>query len=96
VSQIAIIVEFDIDPAQFMAFNERIRAHAKRTLAVEKECRQFDVLVPKEGQNRIVLYEIYDSEAAVKAHIESDRYAEYQRSVKDMIKDRRVKICLRD
>ena len=40
----------------------------------EPGCRRFDVLLPAQGSDRVLLYEIYDDEAAFEAHCASPHF----------------------
>ena len=46
---------------------------------------RFDVLQSKEDSGRFTLYEVYESEAAVKAHKETEHYQEWREEVADMM-----------
>jgi quinol monooxygenase YgiN len=49
----------------YLAF---LKAHGKRCLATEPETLQFDILVPQEEADTIVLYEVYASPEAFQTH----------------------------
>lgn len=94
-SRFVIIVEFGLDPAHFRAFDSAVRVNAAASLKNEPGCQQFDVLVPEEGANRIVLYEIYDDAAAFQAHLDAAHFKKFDATVRDWITDRKlVKLSL--
>ena len=59
-----LIVEFQVKPECLDKFNQAIAINAKASVAEEPGCRQFDVLHNQDDPNHVVLYEVYDSEAA--------------------------------
>jgi (4S)-4-hydroxy-5-phosphonooxypentane-2,3-dione isomerase len=59
-----LIVEFQVKPGCLDKFNEAIAINAKASVADEPGCRQFDVLHNQDDAHHIVLYEVYDDEAA--------------------------------
>jgi len=90
-----VAVEFDIRPEAFAAFKPLMLENAQASLRDEPGCRQFDVSVPVENPARIFLYEIYDDEAAFKAHVASPHYKRFAAATKEMIAERRVTFCKR-
>lgn len=77
-SQIAIIVEFQLKPGKQTEFEKLIRAHAARSLNEEKGCLRFDVLQPIDSNGLpiadcIWLTELYEGAEAVKEHEDSPR-----------------------
>ena len=62
-------------------------AHASRTR--EPGCRQFDVCETPDG-SEIFLYEIYDDEAAFKAHLATDHYKKFNAQVTPWVAEKRV------
>ena len=59
-----LIVEFQVKPDCLERFNHAIAINAQASVRDEPGCRQFDVLQDQSDPNHIVLYEVYDSEAA--------------------------------
>lgn len=92
-SQIAIVVEFHVKPDQRQAFEKIIREHAAKSLETEPGCKRFDVMIPRKEDGRVLLCEVYEDEAAFKAHSEMPRLAEVRNAYKDMITDRSLTIC---
>ncbi len=92
-SKIAIVVEFQVKPGCMKDFLSVIRDHAAGTLQEEDGCLQFDVLLPKEGGDRVLLYEAYRDDAAFEVHAESARLARTRSSYADMIEKRTITLC---
>ena len=59
-----IIAEFEVKPDSLEQFLELARTDASHSVEREPGCRQFDITLDREQPNRVVLYEIYDDEAA--------------------------------
>jgi quinol monooxygenase YgiN len=71
---LALVVEFRIDAARIEAFDAAIRANARASLATEPGCRQFDVCRDPDDAQLFFLYELYDDEAAIRAHLQSPHF----------------------
>ena len=65
----ALIVEFLIKPAFVDAFAAAIADNARASRETEPGCRQFDVCRDPAEPRLFFLYELYDDEAAVQAHL---------------------------
>lgn len=88
-----ITVEFDIAPAQFDAFMRLMVENAEASRRDEKGCRRFDVCRPRDVDNRVFLYEIYDDEAAFQAHLLTAHFKFFAAATKDMIIARKIVAC---
>ena len=84
-NKFVLIVEFQVKPESLAKFNELIAVNAKASVANEPGCRQFDVLRALDDPNRIVLYEVYDSEAAFKTHLEQAHTKTFLGQMKELI-----------
>jgi (4S)-4-hydroxy-5-phosphonooxypentane-2,3-dione isomerase len=56
----------------------------------ERGCRQFDVFVPKGEKDRVMLYEIYDNEAAFREHLQTVHYAVFDRDSRALVESSAV------
>ncbi|MCA0431819.1 MAG: antibiotic biosynthesis monooxygenase [Proteobacteria bacterium] len=63
-----ITVDFKLKPGSMSAFRTLIDTNAKASCRDEPGCRRFDVAVPRGSEDRIFLYEIYDTRDAFEAH----------------------------
>jgi autoinducer 2-degrading protein len=91
-SPYVIIVEFTIKPGEMPRFMPLMLENAERSLRDEPGCRRFDVLTGEDG--RVVLYEIYDDEAAFQAHCRSPHFHRFDTAAKDLIATKRVERCI--
>ena len=89
-SKIALVVEFTLRDGVRDEFLEVIRGHAAGTKADEEGCLQFDVLIPEEGENKVMLVEMYKDDAALDIHIASPRLQVTRAAYGDMIESRTI------
>jgi autoinducer 2-degrading protein len=80
-------VDLDIVPAErekyLAAITENGAAAAK-----EPGCRRFDILNLASDPNHFFLYEVYESEAAFKAHRETEHFKKYMAATANMVAKR--------
>lgn len=73
-----VIAEFAIKPGERAAFLEHAHEDARQSLANEDGCHQFDVLVPEDAGNVVVLHEAYTDRAAFDAHTRMPHYQPFK------------------
>ena len=71
---LALVVESRIKAAYIDAFDAAIRANARASVEREPGCRQFDVCRDPDDASLFFLYELYDDEAAIQAHLQSPHF----------------------
>jgi quinol monooxygenase YgiN len=86
-----IIAEFEVKPDKLERFLELAQTDASQSVANEPGCRQFDVTLDREQPNRVVLYEVYDDEAAFDAHVETPHLAAFRAGIGSLIVSRHVR-----
>ena len=79
-------------PGKEAEFQEKMTAQAKRCLANEPGCLQFDVVQDPKNPTRFVMLEVYKDDAAIKAHQDSQHFKDFRPVVGDLIADRKVEI----
>jgi autoinducer 2-degrading protein len=89
-SRFVVLVDFRLKPGNVQHFRRLIAENARASCRDEEGCRQFDVLVPKGESNRILLYEIYDDEAAFDAHVETMHFAQFDRDSRALVESKTV------
>lgn len=72
----ALVVNIRTNPETRTAFMEKLAVNAAAARA-EPGCLTFDVLVNPEDPNKIMLYEIYKSEAAFQEHQATQPFKTY-------------------
>ena len=85
-----IIVDFRLKPGSLKAFRALIDENATMSCATEAGCRRFDVLEPREGTDRVILYEIYDDRAAFEAHIKTAHFHTFNNASTPLVADKVV------
>lgn len=89
-SGFVIMVDFHLRPGTMDAFRGLIDANAIASFAEEPGCQRFDVLVPKGGGDRIMLYEIYDDREAFNAHLRTPHFAQFNQDSAALVMDKMV------
>ena len=64
----AIIATIEVAAGRRDEFLPLLKAHASRCLKDEPGTVQFDVLLPHESDNKVMIYELYKDPAAFDAH----------------------------
>ncbi|MDP9138118.1 MAG: antibiotic biosynthesis monooxygenase [Pseudomonadota bacterium] len=85
-----VMVDFLLKPGAKETFRALIDVNAQASCRDEPGCRRFDVLEASADADRIVLYEIYDDQAAFRAHIETRHFAVFDRESKPLVAEKRV------
>ena len=92
-SAIALSVELVLIPSEKERFLARVREHRSNVLAKEPGCQRFDILVPDEGENTVLLHEVYDDEAALQTHFDTPHMKAYMADTGPMIARRHRRRC---
>lgn len=79
-SSFVIIVDFKLKPGTRAKFRTLIDANAHTSVREEPGCRRFDVLEPEGEDDRIVLYEIYNSRADLDRHVATEHYKSFDKA----------------
>jgi quinol monooxygenase YgiN len=87
----ALVVEFRIKPAHVEAFAVAIAANARTSRETEPGCRQFDVCRDPADPSLFFLYELYDDEAAVQAHLRSAHFLQMSATSAAWVDDKTVR-----
>ena len=94
-AKVAVIVEYETNEGCHEALVASLRDHARRTLHEEPGCLRFEVLQPidEDGKpiaNRLMVDELYASEAAFAAHKANPRMPGLQARNAPLLTSRRV------
>jgi quinol monooxygenase YgiN len=76
----ALVVEFHIKPEFVRDFEAAIEENARASRETEPGCRQFDVCRDPVDPSLFFLYELYDDEAAIQAHLKSAHFLQMDRA----------------
>ena len=85
----AVTVVFVAKPEFRADFRVAMLENAQASRTREPGCRQFDVCESADGST-IFLYEIYDSEAAFKAHLATEHFLRFNATVTPWVAQKRV------
>jgi len=85
-----IMVEFEIADGAHDAFRLLIDENARASVRDEPGCRRFDVVEPRGEPGRILLYEIYDDEAAFDAHRRTPHFVQFDAESAPLVTHKRV------
>jgi quinol monooxygenase YgiN len=92
---IALIVEFRIKPAHVDAFDAAITDNARASREQEPGCRQFDVCRDPNDKQLFFLYELYDDQAAIDAHMQSAHFQAMNTQTTDWVESKLVRPLVR-
>lgn len=85
---VSLFVRIRTRPGARDGFLARVARHRKTVLANEPYCQRFDVMVPEDSEDQVCLYEVYDDEAALKAHAATPHMEAYRADTADMVMER--------
>jgi quinol monooxygenase YgiN len=83
-------VDLDINPADIQKYLAAAKENAAGAMT-EPGCREFNVHVSAKDPNHVFLYEVYDNEAALQSHRNTDHFKKYAATTKDMVTKRDVR-----
>ena len=76
-SKFVLTVGLVIKPDQVDRLMSMLLENAKAARETEPGCRQFDVLVDPKDRTRVMLYEVYEDDAAFQAHQQTPHFKRY-------------------
>lgn len=92
-----LVVDFRIHARHVADFAKAIVDNASASLATEPGCLRFDVCRDPQDDTVFFLYEIYDDDAAVAAHLRSPHFQAMNAQVADWVASKNVRqLQLRD
>jgi quinol monooxygenase YgiN len=94
-SRIMIVVEFEVKPEHRNQFIDLMKGHAQRSRS-EDGCQQFDVLLPQEDQNRVLLVEAWRDQGALDVHSKMPMLARTRETYQPWLISRKVTRCIAD
>lgn len=88
-SDFAVCVTFDVEPARRAAFAELVCGQARDSLA-EPGCCTFEVWSDPARPSEVFLWEVYRDEAAFRAHLETPHFRRFEAAAADMLVAKRI------
>lgn len=73
-AEFVLIVDFEVKDGMAEQVLALVSENARKSVETEPGCRQFDVLRVPHEPNHFMLYEVYEDEAAFKAHGETAHF----------------------
>lgn len=86
----ALVVEFQIASTFAEAFAAAIAENARVSRETEPGCRQFDVCRDAGDPAKFFLYELYDDEAAIEAHLRAPHFLQMNESTMPWVEKKTV------
>ena len=83
-------VDLDIVPAEREKFMAAIKENGAASVK-EPGCREFNIAVLASDPNHVFLYEVYDNEAALQSHRQTDHFKKYQATTANMVSARNAR-----
>jgi (4S)-4-hydroxy-5-phosphonooxypentane-2,3-dione isomerase len=83
----AIVVTFKLKPGSAAAFNPVMLENAEASVRDEPGCHQFQVLHDEADPDTIVLYEVYDDDAAFEAHKQTPHFEKFGQEGMPMVEE---------
>ncbi len=88
---LALIVEFRIKPGHVDTFARAIVENARASRDTEPGCRLFDVCRDPADAQVFFLYELYDDEAAIQAHLQSAHFLQMNEASAGWVESKTVR-----
>jgi quinol monooxygenase YgiN len=88
-----VLVRYRVKPGKMGEFLAILKDHIAKTRALEPGCVQFDLLVPRDQQDCIHLYEVYADESALRLHNASEQLANYKTAINELLDERAIVWC---
>ena len=85
-----LVVKFRIKPGFVAAFAQAIVDNARASRETEPGCQQFDVCRDPQDPQVFFLYELYDDEAAIAAHLQSAHFLRMNDCTAAWVDDKQV------
>jgi quinol monooxygenase YgiN len=85
-----IFISVDLKPGAKARYLELISENARASVEQEPGCHTFDVLLDREHDDRVYLYEVYESPQALQAHKETSHYLRDREQINALIERQQV------
>lgn len=82
------VAEIEVDPAQRDAFISAVKHEMDESVRVEPGVLALYAVAEKNAPSRLRFFEIYASESAYNAHLESPHFMKYRTTTEPMIRSR--------
>ena len=89
-SRFVITVDFQLHPGAMREFLPLMVENANKSRDLEPGCERFDVLLPKDSTDRVLLYEIYTDKAAFGEHLKAAHFLSFDAATRPFIKEKQI------
>lgn len=86
-------VDFRLKSGARERFRKLVNANATASVRSENGCRRFDVTEARDEPDRVLLYEIYESQAAFEDHCRTAHFDEFNTQSAPLVETKLVTIC---
>jgi quinol monooxygenase YgiN len=83
-------VDLDIVPGEIDKFLAALKENGAASVK-EAGCREFNIHVSANNPNHVFIYEIYDNEAALQSHRQTDHFKKYAATTANMVAKREAR-----
>jgi quinol monooxygenase YgiN len=84
------IADLEIDPAQLEAYTAAVKEEMETSVRVEPGVLAIYAVAEKDDPSKLRFFELYEDEAAYRAHIASPHFRKYFETTKAMITSRKL------
>lgn len=93
-TRFVILVDFHCKPGTGAQFLDLVTVNAAASVRDEPGCYRFDVLTERGGDpDTVVLYEIYQDEAAFEEHLKTPHFATFKAATAEIVEDTVLRKC---
>lgn len=85
------VVDLDIVPAEFDTFMAALKENAAASTH-DPGCREFNIAVSQKDPHHVLLFEVYDDVAALRAHEATGHYKKYSATTANMVLQRDTRV----
>lgn len=88
---LALVVDFTVRAEHRADFERALAENARQTCAAEPGCQQFDICRDPADASRIFLYERYDDQAAIDAHLAAAHFLAFDALTRSWVEHKSVR-----
>jgi autoinducer 2-degrading protein len=90
-----VTVNFQIAPGFSAQFMRAVTANARESLQRESGCRRFDVCIAQDDENRVFLYELYDTAQDFERHLKTSHFLAFNEATSAWVLSKQVGVYRR-
>ena len=94
-SQVMIVVDFEVKPEHRSQFIELMRGHAQRSRG-DDGCMQFDLMLPQDDERHVFLVEKWRDQAALDVHLKLPAMARLRETFEPWVVSFKATRCTAD